>query len=193
VHTFSPLKSMRRVICTFYNTEDAIKIRQVLDGEAVLGSRVRVYFGAGTRIDSGDQHLQAPKSDKLFFISPPPSPPMGWEVKEEGAPNKEVHAEDLAVALSRLHARSGPDEAMHDYSPISPASATTNGSITRFGRTRSGTGTVVYDPQDHGHSPDLPAVTVEDTSESPGDLSPMEGVEKKFVHTSRPPVELMET
>ena len=184
---------MRRVICTFYNTEDAIKIRQVLDGEAVLGSRVRVYFGTGTRIDSGDQHLQAPKSDKLFFISPPPSPPMGWEVREEGAPNKEVHAEDLAVALSRLHARSGPDEAMHDYSPISPNSATTNGSTTKFGRTRSGTGTVVYDPQDHGHSPDLPAVTVEDTSESPGDLSPMEGVEKKFVHTSRPPVELMET
>jgi hypothetical protein len=189
VHTFSPLKSMRRVICTFHNTEDAIKIRQVLDGESVLGSRVRVYFGAATRIETGDQHLQAPKSDKLFFIAPPPSPPMGWEMKEEEPPNKEVHAEDLAVALSRLHARPGPDEVMSEYSPVSPASAV----ATRTGRARSGTGTIVYDPQDHGHSPDLPAVTVEDTSESPVDLSPMEGVEKKFVHTARPPVELMET
>lgn len=62
-----------------------------------------------------------------------------------------------------------------------------------MGRTRSATGTVVYDPQDHGHSPQLPAVMVEDTSASPGDMSPMEDVEKKFVHTSRPPVELMES
>lgn len=180
---------MRRIICTFHNTEDAIKIRQVLDGETVLGSRVRVYFGAETRIETGDQHLQAPKSDKLFFISPPPSPPMGWEMREEEPPNKEVHAEDLAAALSKLHAHSGPDEVMQEPSPVSPVSP----SATRNGRTRSGTGTVVYDPQDHGHSPQLPAVTVEDTSESPEDMSPMEGVEKKFVHTSRPPVELMET
>ena len=114
---------------------------------------------------------------------------MGWEMKTEDPPNKEVHAEDLAAALSRLHARPGPDEVMNEYSPVSPAAASRTGS----GRARSGTGTVVYDPQDHGHSPDLPAVTVEDTSESPGDLSPMEGVEKKFVHTSRPPVELMES
>ena len=186
MHTFSPLKSMRRIICTFYSTDDAIKIRQVLDGETVLGSRVRVYFGAETRIEHGDQHLQAPKSDKLFFISPPPSPPMGWEMREEEPPNKEVHAEDLAAALSRLHARPGPDDALSENSP-----ATSSG--PRVGRQRSGTGTVVYDPQDHGHSPDLPAIAVEDTSDSPEEMSPMEGVEKKFVHTARPPVELMET
>ena len=50
----------------------------------------------------------------------------------------------------------------------------------------------MYHPEDHGHSPQLPAISVEDTTESPGDLSPMEGVERKFAHTSRPPVELME-
>ena len=112
---------------------------------------------------------------------------MGWEMRDEEPPNKEVHAEDLAVALSRLHAHSDPMEMTPEPSPVTPA--------TRMGRLRSGTGTVVYDPQDHGHSPHLPAVTVEDTSESesPVDLEAMEGVEKKFVHTSRPPVELMET
>lgn len=175
---------MRRIIATFYSTEDAIKIRQTLDGEYVLGSRVRVYFGAETKIETGDQHLQAPKSDKLFFISPPPSPPMGWEMRDEEPPNKEVHAEDLAAALSRLHARPGPDDALNEDSPVQSQKIT--------GRQRSGTGTVVYDPQDHGHSPDLPAIAVEDTSASPESLSPMEGVEKKFVHTARPPVELME-
>jgi hypothetical protein len=185
IYTFSPLKSMRRIICTFFSTDDALKIRQVLDGEYVLGNRVRVYFGAETRIEQGDQHLQAPKSDKLFFISPPPSPPMGWEMRDEEPPNKEVHAEDLAAALSRLHARPGADDALHEDQPA-PA-------VPRIGRQRSGTGTVVYDPQDHGDSPDLPAIAVEDTSASPEDMSPMEGVEKKFPHTARPPVELMET
>lgn len=176
---------MRRIIATFYNTEDAITIKQVLDGEYVLGNRVRVYFGAATKIETGDQHLQAPKSDKLFFISPPPSPPMGWEMRDEEPPNKEVHAEDLAAALSKLHARPGPDDALNDEAR--PTSA------PRVGRQRSGTGTIVYDPQDFGDSPLLPAIAVEDTSASPEDMSPMEGVEKKFVHTARPPVELMET
>ena len=158
----------------------------MLDGETVLGSRIRVYFGAETKIEMEDQHLQAPKSNKLFFISPPPSPPMGWEMRDEEPPNKDVHAEDLAAALSKLHARPGADDALTEDTPMTSVGQ-------RVARQRSGTGTVVYDPQDHGHSPDLPAIAVEDTSASPGDLSPMEGVEKKFVHTSRPPVELMET
>ncbi|KAK5175401.1 uncharacterized protein LTR77_000540 [Saxophila tyrrhenica] len=188
IHTFAPLKSMRRIICTFHNTDDAIKIRQVLDGEYVLGDRVRVYFGAETKIVEGDQHLQAPKSAKLFFISPPPSPPMGWEMRDEEPPNTEVHAEDLAQALSKLNARPAPDQALTDN--LNPGTGSSK-SIT--GRQRSGTGTVVYDPQDHGHSPDLPAIAVEDTSASPEAISPMEGVEKKFQHTARPPVELMES
>lgn len=106
---------------------------------------------------------------------------MGWEMRDEEPPNKEVHAEDLAAALSRLHARPGPDDALE--TPTTRIS----------GRQRSGTGTVVYDPQEQGHSPDLPAIAVEDTSDSPEAMTPMEGVEKKFVHTARPPVELMES
>ncbi|KAK4635172.1 Calcipressin-like protein [Fulvia fulva] len=187
IHTFSPLKSMRRVIVTFWTTEDAIAIRQVLDGETVLGSRVRVYFGQKTKIEQGDQHLHLPQSQKLFFISPPPSPPVGWEMRNEEPPNKDVHAEDLADALAKLHARPDADAALREDTEVErPARLTVNT------RQRSGTGTIVYDPQEHGHSPDLPAIAVEDTTESPQPLSPMEGVEKKFVHTARPPVELME-
>lgn len=184
VHTFSPLKSFRRIIVSFHSVDDAIAIRQVLDGETVLGNRVRVYFGKETKINVGDQHLHAPKSDKLFFISPPPSPPMGWEMRNEEPPNKDVHAEDLAAALSKLHARPAADDALRQ-----DAGGNQEPSIVRQ---RSGS-TIVFDPSDHGHSPDLPAIAVEDTSDSPADLSPMEGIEKKFVHTSRPPVELMES
>lgn len=195
IHSFAPLKSLRRIVCSFYTIEAAVEIRKVLDGESVLGSRVRVYFGKDTKIEQEDQHLQAPKSSKMFFISPPPSPPMGWEMRNEEPPNKDVHAEDLASALAKLHARPGPDDAMHEDMPATGSSA--NGAPEKANlrvstRQRSGTGTVVYDPEDHGHSPDLPAIAVEDTSESPGELDAMEGVEKKFIHTSRPPVELME-
>lgn len=186
IHTFSPLKSFRRAIVSFYTVEAAIAIRQILDGETVLGDRVRVYFGTETKIQQEDQHLQAPQSQKLFFISPPPSPPVGWEMRNEEPPNKEVHAEDLADALARLHARPGADDALKEKMDFEQENKPV------VNRQRSGSSTLVFDPQEHGHSPDLPAIAVEDTTESPLPLSPMEGVEKKFVHTSRPPVELME-
>lgn len=206
LHTFSPLKSMRRIICSFWTVDDAVAIRKVLDGETVLGSRVRVYFGAQTKVevDEEGRYLHLPKSNKLFFISPPPSPPMGWEMRNEEPPNKEVHAEDLAEALKNLHARPSADDALYEQqqgqSQQQQQDMQQQESLPRLvTRQRSGTGTVLFDPQDHGHSPaDMPAIALEDTSESPepeDDMSPMEGVEtdKKFVHTARPPVELMET
>jgi len=202
LHSFAPLKSFRRIIASFHSIPDATAVRTLLDGETVLGSRVRVYFGEPTKLEYEDQHLQAPKSQKLFFISPPPSPPHGWEVRDEAPPNKEVHAEDLASALSRLHATRKADyvipskeeqeqnntayqQRQHDGQiPLSP---------TSIGK-RSRSSTVVFDPVDHGYSPDLPAISVVEPHDEGGDDdgSPMEGQEKTFVHTARPPVELME-
>jgi hypothetical protein len=156
-----------------------------------MGYRVRVYFGMNTPLNPSDQHLPLPKSDRLFFISPPPSPPMGWEMKDEDAPNKIVHPEDLAKALARLHAHPHDDVLSPAHSDSSPTK-----------RTRSST--IVYHPEDHGDSPNLPAIAVEDTTVTPGVLTPtdaMEGVEGpieaqkaqgKTVSTSRPPIEFMQ-
>lgn len=107
-----------------------------------------------------------------------------------------MHAEDLAVALARLHARPSADAPLTDKetSPATPShSQRTREGLSVVTRPRSSTGTIVYDPEEHGHSPLLPAIAVEDTSASPDELSPMEEVEKKFMHTARPPVELMDT
>ncbi|KAI9712755.1 MAG: hypothetical protein M1820_001377 [Bogoriella megaspora] len=195
IHTFSPLKSFRRIIVSFFTTDDAISIRTALDGSTIMSSsseRIRVYFGQPTPINPEDQHLRAPKSEKLFFISPPPSPPAGWEMRNEEAPNKDVHAEDLASALARLHAKNdtravkGKGEA-RDMEEGGKEEWEMRGVGMRQ---RSGSSTIVYHPGDHGDSPDLPAIAVEDTTESPGSLSPMEGV-KGFMHTARPPVELI--
>ena len=164
-----------------------------------MGDRVRIYFGEPTPIEPVDQHLHLPESGKLFFISPPPSPPFGWEMRNEGPPNKQVHAEDLASALAKLHARPG------NNIPASSTSTTLD-NITEGGREgkrtinreRSGSSTVVYHPEDHGDSPLLPAVVVEDTTGSPGPISPVDRAEgagtesKTMAHTARPPIELME-
>jgi Calcipressin len=47
-------------------------------------------------------HLPVPAIDKNFLISPPGSPPVGWEQIREEAPNRETLAQDLIAALQGL-------------------------------------------------------------------------------------------
>jgi len=188
IHSWAPLKSFRRIIASFYDIASATFIKQSLDSETIMDCRVRVYFGAPTDISPTSKHLEAPKLQKQFFISPPPSPPHDWAIRNEGPPNKEVHAEDLASALAKLHATSHEHEHDMDYN------VQEEGSVNRV---RSGSTTLVYHPGHHGSDLALPAISVEDTTlglpESPEDYSPMEDVVKApILHTSRPPVELME-
>lgn len=198
LYAFSPLKSFRRVIAVFHTIEHATELRRILDGETLFGHRVRVYFGEHFELSAADkdQHLAAPKSDKLFFISPPPSPPGGWEMRNEEAPNTNVHADDLAVALNKIDTLRGAASRDDSGFPATPVS----GTYTSGSRTRSST--IVFDPADHLEcDAGLPAIAVEDTSDeegSDGDAI-MSGADDDEVtgrvvtHTSRPPLELMET
>ncbi|KAL9113264.1 MAG: hypothetical protein Q9227_002599 [Pyrenula ochraceoflavens] len=213
IHTFSPLKSLRRIICSFYDTEAAIAVRNELDGAQLMGERTRVYFGEPLPIDQTTKYLDKPDAGKLFFISPPPSPPVGWEIKNEDPPNKEVHANDLAQALEKLNGKMNSvqeqtgepvaEPSAFTESPIEPSPTeirTNNAAVSkderssRRGRTRSGS-TVIYDPEAYGDSPALPAVILEDMTlgegEDIGDRKP-EGGGKINQHTSRPPLELLE-
>lgn len=187
IYTWSPLKSFRRIIVSFFDEQAAIQVRGVWDGEAIMGERCRVYFGQPTPLDlHKDDRLQLPDAGKLFFISPPPSPPHGWEMKLEDAPNKQVHAEDLAEALAKLRHQAGPAT---DLSPVSPVDAAS----TTF-KSRSRSSTLIYHPDEHGGSPNLPAISVDDMTDSPMQLNhPVsDGNGPIKAHTSRPPVELME-
>lgn len=189
IHAFSPLKSLSRIIVSFYSEEDAIAVRQDWDGEAIMGERCRVYFGQPTPLtNQQERHLALPDAGKLFFISPPPSPPHGWEQTMEDAPNKMVHADDLAEALAKLrhHNDVDPTGGMM-VSPVSPAES---GSGPR----RSRSSTLVFQPNPAlGTSPDLPCVIIHDMTDEPEDMSPIGAAAAKpiMAHTSRPPVELM--
>lgn len=182
IHSFSPLKSFRRIIISFYTVENALAVRKIWDGEAIFGQRVKIYFGQPTPINQNKpDHLELPDAGKLFFISPPPSPPHGWEMRMEDAPNKLVHADDLAAALEQL--RGIAAEPVSD-APPTPVSVTD-------GRSRSRSSTLIYRPEDNGCSPDLPAVFVEDMTQEPETMSPLEQSRPIMAHTSRPPVELL--
>ena len=209
LNSFSPLPSFRRIVCSFTTIDDAIKVRQLLDGEAPLGNkkvRARVYFGEPTPVETAEEArkrklLEAPHAEKLFFISPPPSPPHGWMMRNEDPPNKEVHAQDLAEALNKLGRGHGGEDNQRPETPVSAGESGRSGKWATTAsdgfvpRQRSRSSTLVYNPQDHGNNPGLPAVMVEDTSvgdESDMDTSPMEGPHRRFAHTARPPIELME-
>jgi len=47
-------------------------------------------------------YLRPPKLEKNFLISPPGSPPIGWEPIKEDPPNSAPLAEDLMLALQKL-------------------------------------------------------------------------------------------
>lgn len=185
----------------------------MLDATPLLDSssanaHAKIYFGEPTPIldENEARHpknfLQAPQIDKLFFISPPPSPPHGWVLRPEDPPNKEVHASDLMSALEKLKTeQSGTVSVSVEESgldtPMSLTSDKRTGSWpVSEQQQRSRSSTLIYHPEDHGSSPDLPAVMVEDTTESLGlgleEPSPIDMAVKKMPpKTSRPPVELM--
>jgi len=191
IHAFSPLKSLNRIIVSFYTDEDAIAVRQMWDGEAIMGERCRVYFGQPTPLTTQPHNLELPDAGKLFFISPPPSPPHGWDQKMEDAPNKMVHADDLAEALARLRQHNNPNntDPMGAVmgSPVSPVES-------GRGPQRSRSSTLVFQPNpDLGVSPDLPCVIIHDMTDEPEDISPIVPAAPKpiMAQTARPPVELM--
>ncbi|KAE8213067.1 hypothetical protein CF327_g3367 [Tilletia walkeri] len=77
------------------------------------GSAMRVYHGPPSSIllasDSEDA-LAVPTTDKNFLISPPGSPPVGWEPIKEDPPNRDTLAWDLIKALGDLRDQGGAVE-----------------------------------------------------------------------------------
>jgi hypothetical protein len=201
LNSFSPLPSMRRIVCSFHNTEDATAIRKLLESQSLLNRvRPRIYFGEPTPLLDGGRPklLEAPQVSKLFFISPPPSPPHGWVLRNEDPPNKDVHASDLAHALAQLKTEA-PAPEIDPATPVSISSEKRTPSWPLAGsQQRSRSSTLIYHPDTHGDSPNLPAVMVEDMTldvdvEMEDEMSPIEMPVKQMPpKTSRPPVELME-
>ncbi|KAJ5156331.1 hypothetical protein N7492_009134 [Penicillium capsulatum] len=159
LNSFSPLPSLRRIICSFHSTTDAIAIRALLESNQLLPDmQTRVYFGEPTPILGEDEiHqpkrlLKAPQLDIDLVLSPPASPPHAW--MDHDSP-MDLPASDLAKALSVL--KTDQDQFSHTADPATPNSVSSDAPL----RSRSRSSTMLFDPE-CGTSPGLPAVMVED-------------------------------
>ncbi|KAG8895460.1 carbohydrate-binding module 1 protein, partial [Tulasnella sp. 417] len=109
LHSWAPLKGFSRVVMVYYNVDDAGKAKvecdqMVLADEQgkVISTPLRVYRGTHTELFSEADRLPVPHAPHNFLVSPPGSPPVGWEPAEEEPPNTDALAADLVAALERL-------------------------------------------------------------------------------------------
>ncbi|TKS66149.1 Calcipressin-1 Down syndrome critical region protein 1 -like protein [Collichthys lucidus] len=91
---FQYFKSFRRVRISFSDALAAAEARLRLHKTDFNGKEMRLYFAQSVHI--GSPRLEPPKPDKQFLISPPASPPVGWEQSQDATP---VINYDLLCAL----------------------------------------------------------------------------------------------
>jgi len=109
LHSWAPIKGWGRIFVVYWDEQTAEDAKRGTDG-LNLGSEsaesppviLRVYRGSPTTVTDVDRNLAVPPIEKNFLISPPGSPPVGWEPIKEVPPNTDTLAADLVAALHRL-------------------------------------------------------------------------------------------
>ncbi|KAG4076447.1 hypothetical protein HA402_005890 [Bradysia odoriphaga] len=112
--TFQWLKSFRRLRVNFDNGVAAANARIHLHQYEFGKSLITCYF-AQPVTPVARKYLQPPAPYKQFLISPPSSPPAGWEPREEGEP---LVNHDLLAALANL--TPGESHELHPPTPEHP-------------------------------------------------------------------------
>lgn len=115
--TFQYFKSFRRARVNFENPTMAATARIRCHQTKIGESNINCYFAQPVLSnkpkdgESSDAYLQPPSPVRQFLISPPASPPVGWEPVDEAQPCINY---DLLAALAKLT----PGEA-HELHPPS--------------------------------------------------------------------------
>ncbi|CAE6344754.1 unnamed protein product [Rhizoctonia solani] len=109
LHSWAPLRGLARIILVYWDERSAEDAKAGTDGLTLghdsdrPGFVLRVFRGAPTPTRAVQPStLAVPALEKNFLISPPGSPPVGWEPAVEDPPNKDALAADLIEALRRL-------------------------------------------------------------------------------------------
>lgn len=113
---FTYLRSFHRVRVTYASVEQADQAKRMLHGIEFEDSEIGVYFVQRQTSLTKDSNLMPPPLTKQFLISPPASPPVGWEQSRESHP---VINYDLLSAIAALDT-SQPHE-LHPVTHIAPS------------------------------------------------------------------------
>lgn len=109
---FQYLKSFRRVRVIFSSTENAKQAHANLNNCEICGQPFRCYFAQPIALSSdivGRKRLAPPSPGKQYLLSPPASPPPGWEMIKERTPAINY---DLIAAIDKM----GPGESYELHS-----------------------------------------------------------------------------
>lgn len=113
--TFQWLRSFKRIRVNYDSPLAAASARVQLHQYQFYNSCINCYFAQPVTPISF-KNLRPPAPVKQFLISPPASPPIGWEPREEGEP---VVNPDLLAALASL--TPGESHELHAPTPTQPA------------------------------------------------------------------------
>ncbi|KAL0830647.1 hypothetical protein ABMA28_002785 [Loxostege sticticalis] len=113
--TFQWLRSFRRLRVNYDSPLAAANARVQLHQYQFYNSCINCYFAQPVTPVS-IKNLRPPAPVKQFLISPPSSPPVGWEPREEGEP---IVNHDLLAALATL--APGESHELHAPTPTQPA------------------------------------------------------------------------
>ena len=85
---FIYLPSFRRVRVNYESPQEAARAKIALHGSEFKEQAVKVYFAQSSYEEEAatSSNLHPPALDKQFLISPPASPPVGWEPVAENKP-----------------------------------------------------------------------------------------------------------
>ncbi|KAH9977415.1 Calcipressin [Russula compacta] len=109
IRAWAPLRTFARVVVVYKSEDSADEAKTFCDGLQIDATPetpafvLRVFRADPTPLTPpGGVHLRPPAIEKNFLISPPGSPPIGWEQVAEDPPNSTPLAEDLIAALRKL-------------------------------------------------------------------------------------------
>ncbi|UJR09358.1 hypothetical protein I4U23_013602 [Adineta vaga] len=114
------LKFFRRVRITFTSSSNALQARLHVHERLFHGTTFKTYFACPIvfRGANPETHLRPPEPEKLFLISPPASPPVGWEQKLEDPPIVDLN---LIAALAQLQPNQSHQLLSRDHCINAPA------------------------------------------------------------------------
>jgi hypothetical protein len=114
INRWVPLTGFGRIIIVYNSEDDAERAKLECDPVVIAASKdreetiLRVYRADPNPLLADDSsvpeanYLRPPPLEKNFLISPPGSPPVGWEPVKEDPPNPTPLADDLIAALEKL-------------------------------------------------------------------------------------------